>query len=189
MWQVRASSARHGNWRKENVNEIGAAGEAAARAELERNKFNFVQGVDTTRPASAPGFDAAGLGSTKKGGTDKAHIGEAKASQAKGGYYFPPEKFTATTTNIGTSIDSMRDTVRNEGGAGAVRRLNTALRSGNVAFTIYLVGTANMSAAARIVVSARIRTHLRAYLRSQFGMTVAEANKVVRNVSVDVQRI
>ena len=189
VWLRRGNSARGGNWRKENVNQIGEQGEKAARAELERNKFNFVQGVDIMRPTSAPGFDAAGLGRKTEGGTDQAHIGEAKTSQAKGGGYSPASKFTATTRNLGASIDSMRETVRSQGGAVAVRRLNTALRSGNVTFTIYLVGTAKISAATHATVSARIRTHLRAYLRSQFSMTAAEARKVVANVTVAVQTI
>ena len=68
-------------------------------------------------------------------------------------------------------------------------RLDTALKSGNVGFVIYLHGTARVSPAVKATVSRRIGNHLRAYLRTKFSMTVAEARKVVANVTVDVQKI
>ncbi|SEK59930.1 protein of unknown function [Blastococcus sp. DSM 46786] len=184
MWLLRGG----GSWRPENVNQVGREGEEAARRELERNKEDFIRGVEP-RAANAPGFDVGGLGRLPGSSEDRLFIGEAKATRAGGRTAFGAEKFTAVTTNLGESLDEMRSTLRGQGGiAGtrAVRRMNSALRDGRVTFTIFLVNEARLWAPQRALIARRIRRHLTRYLTTTLRMSPAGARRAVRSVTIEV---
>lgn len=156
--------------------------EQALRAELARNIPGYKELVDQSKPANAPGFDAAGVVPGQTPAQAQLVIGEVKGSAPTGSrQYAPREKFSALTSSLGTNLRELLSSPESVNVEGALTR-------GNVTVKIKLVGGMQVGRVAsgrkhstKRKIEADIRRQFKAFLDAQYsGLPLEQVVKAIR---------
>jgi hypothetical protein len=162
--------------------------EAEARQWLVNNKKDFetlVNKENDPKKPSAPGIDIAGLGKEPDSSQERLFIGEAKGSFQGESMWFQAPKFTAIQGKpLPKNIAKMR-----KANEAAVKRIDTALASGNVTVVIFLNKDAFVSASSWEKLKRRVRKDLKAYILEKFPDGADDIKKIMANVIVTYERI
>ncbi|WP_437534808.1 hypothetical protein WME79_11440 [Sorangium sp. So ce726] len=138
--------------------------------------------VDASKPANAPGFDAAGVVPGATPAQSQLVIGEVKGSApTQGTQYVPKEKFTALTTSLQSNLEGLL--------AGPeASHVEGALKSGNVVIKIKLTGgvqvgkqAAGRKLSTRAKIERAIRKNFKDFLVANYaGLKVEQVVKSIR---------
>ncbi|WP_437576627.1 phage tail protein [Sorangium sp. So ce887] len=152
------------------------------RAELAKDITGYKEMVDDSKPANAPGFDAAGVVPGATPAQAQLVIGEVKGSAPTvNKQYMPKDKFTALTSNLGTNLRELIDSPEKSSVSGA-------LQSGNVVIKIKLIGGMQVGKRAsgrklstKGKIEAAIRKSFKAFLATQYaGLKLDQVVKAIR---------
>ncbi|MEX0289176.1 MAG: hypothetical protein AB3N14_08680, partial [Flavobacteriaceae bacterium] len=165
---------------------------------LEQNKQEFINMVSSDKQLQESGFDQFGI--EQQDEKDQLIIGDTKGAFGETDAYFSfltatdqkkrkrDNPFSATSDNLASNIDAKKAELSEQDAVHLIKRVNTALKAGNVTFIYFLAGKAKISDGMLKKVERNVKTKLKNYIMG-LGLSKEEASEVMKNVTVTRQNI
>ncbi|MBF6648873.1 DUF4157 domain-containing protein [Methylobacter sp. BlB1] len=176
-----------GSWQVTSDDKKLMEAEKAATKWLADNNSTFISLVKDDKLLSNSGFDQLGIQVNPTNNQDEVVIGDTKGAFGKSPIYFTykgvkagrDNPFSATTTNLPANILAQRK----DNPAALVKRLDAALKAGNVTVIYFVAGKAKISDATLTKVKGMITKNLIKLLTGlPYSLTPEDARNIVKDI-------